>query len=220
MTGKVPHMGSETTSNRVAKNLADVYPEVSAGGFSRANGTVEFYSRIRALCAPEMKVLDLGAGRGQQIISAKSDFIRDLVTLKGKVKRLVGADVDPIVRENPYLDSAEVIVPGETMPFAANEFDLIFADWVLEHVVTPTQFAQDVARILKPGGWFCARTPNRWGMTGLATNLIPSKYHAGIVTKLQPGDRQDIDAFPTAYELNTRSRLRKHSKPDLWEDFS
>ena len=212
-------MPEVTDANSTIRNLAAAYPELGAGGFSRVNGTVEFYNRIRALCTPEMTVLDLGAGRGQQIIDARNGFFRDLLTLKGKVHRLVGADVDPIVKENPFLDHAEVIVPGETMPFADNEFDLIFADWVLEHVTTPAQFAEDVGRMLKPGGWFCARTPNRWGITGLATNLVPSRYHAAIVGKLQPGGRQDIDVFPTAYKLNTRGRLRRYFKPDLWEDF-
>ena len=213
-------MTSETAIiDKAASNLRDVRPEMAAGGYSSVNGTIDFYLRIDSLCHADMTVLDLGAGRGQQIIDAATPLHQRLLKLQGRVKRIVGADVDPIVRENTFIDHAEVIVPGERMPFADAEFDLIYADWVLEHVATPQQFADEIARILKPGGWFCARTPNRWGFTGMVTNLVPSKHHAGIVGKLQPG-RQAIDVFPTTYKLNTRGRLRRYFRPDTWLDCS
>ncbi|OWY62641.1 hypothetical protein B7486_57335, partial [cyanobacterium TDX16] len=45
--------------------LRRLYPEVGAGGFSRSDGTVEFWSRVQALVTPGAHVLDLGAGRGR-----------------------------------------------------------------------------------------------------------------------------------------------------------
>jgi SAM-dependent methyltransferase len=210
---------TEGSSAKVSANLARVYPEIGAGGFSRIDGTIEFYTRIHSLCRSDMTVLDIGAGRGGQIHDAPTEFLRNLLTFKGKVARTVGADVDPVVRENPFLDHAEVIEPGAAMPFSDGEFDLVYADWVLEHVATPGAFAREIGRILKPGGWFCARTPNRWGMTGLATNLVPSKYHAAIVGRLQPG-RIEKDVFPTTYLLNTAGQLHKHFPGTEWDHFS
>lgn len=43
-----------------------LYPESGAGGFSRVDGTVEFYTRVNALLSPDAVVVDLGAGRGKQ----------------------------------------------------------------------------------------------------------------------------------------------------------
>jgi hypothetical protein len=42
-----------------------ICPEITAGGFSRADGTIEFYQRVCALLRRAAAVLDLGAGRGQ-----------------------------------------------------------------------------------------------------------------------------------------------------------
>ena len=204
---------------QVARNLATAYPEIEAGGFTRVDGSVAFYSRIAALCDEKTVALDLGAGRGQQIEDTKSPFLRSLVHVQNRVGHLVGADVDEAVNANPYVDEAHVISPGAALPFEDSTFDLVYADWVLEHVATPETFASEVARIVKPGGWFCARTPNRWGMTGIATNLVPSRYHAGIVSRLQPG-RKEIDVFPTVYKLNTRRRLRRHFTDEDWLDRS
>ena len=210
---------TDRAAGKVRANVARRYPEIGAGGFSRADGTVEFYNRVHSLCRPEHTVLDLGAGRGGQIHDADTPYLANLLTFKGKVQKMVGVDVDPVVKSNPFLDEAQVIEPGERMPFADGTFDLIFADWVLEHVATPDQFAAEVLRILTPGGWFCARTPNRWGMTGIATNLVPSEYHARIVSKLQPS-REEFDVFPTCYLLNTKSRIQRHFGPAEWEDYS
>lgn len=206
-------------SDSVSSNLSHFYPEVGAGGFSRVDGTVSFYTRVNALLDPSFTVLDLGAGRGAQLVSDPDSYRTKLATIKGKVAKVIGIDVDDAVLSNPCLDEAHVIRIGEPYPFADNSFDLILSDWVLEHVANPEEFAAEIGRVLKPGGWFCARTPNRWGMVGLATNLVPNKAHSDLLAKLQPG-RTERDVFPTTYKLNTKGRLVRAFPPDRWNNYS
>lgn len=203
----------ENATNQVATNLRAVYPEIGAGGYSRCDGSVDFYSRVSALVEPDMTVLDFGAGRGGPFADTRSKFRSQIGILKGRVKRIVGVDIDDAVLENPFMDETHVIDPAAPLPFADNTFDLIYSDWVLEHVATPEQFEREAHRVLKPGGWFCARTPNRWGLTGLATNLVPNSLHVRVLAHLQPG-REARDVFPTTYRLNSRSRLRRYFRPE------
>lgn len=200
-------------------DLTRLYPEINAGGFSRVDGTIAFYTRVNALLRPEMTVLDIGAGRGQQLLETAVPYRSALARLQGKVSKVVGADVDGAVLDNPFLDEAHIIRPDAALPFPDGSFDLVMADWVLEHVAEPGLFASEVHRVLKPGGWFCARTPNRWGMTGIATNIIPNSWHVRLLKTLQPG-REAVDVFPTVYGLNTRGKLRRHFPPSLWEHAS
>lgn len=202
-------------------NLRACYPEMAAGGFSRVDGTVEFYTRINALLRPEMAVLDFGAGRGAQLDrdQDKAPYRTALCRIQGKVKRLVGVDVDSAILANPFLDEAYVIELGSPIPLPDKSFDLIYADWVLEHVANPESFAAEVRRLLKPGGWFCARTPNRWGMIGIGANLVPNKLHTTFLAILQP-ERKEIDVFPTTYCLNTRGAVRRYFDRVAWDDFS
>lgn len=208
-------------ADRSRKNLQACYPEVAAGGFTRVDGTVEFYTRINALLRSDMTVLDFGAGRGAQLDRDQDDapYRTGLCRIQGKVKRLVGIDVDPAVRENPYLDEAHVIELNRPIPLPDESFDLIYADWVIEHVANPERFATEVHRLLKPGGWFCARTPNRWGMTGIGATLIPSSKHVELLRKIQP-ERKAIDVFPTAYNMNTRRQIKKHFPDSLWNNYT
>jgi SAM-dependent methyltransferase len=85
------------------------------------------------------------------------------------------------------------------------------ADFVLEHVDDATSFFSELRRVLKPGGFFCARTTNRLGYVGLAASLVPNKRHAAVLGTVQRG-RKEVDVFPTRYRVNTIWRLRSELK--------
>lgn len=67
-------------------------------------------------------LLNLGAGP-----PADRGSIR---VFKGEVARVVGADIDPEVMDNPELDEAHVINSDNTLPFEDNTFDAVLSDWV------------------------------------------------------------------------------------------
>src|SRR4051794_9683689 len=109
------------------------YPEIAVGGFSHVDSTVDFYTRINALLHPEMEVLDFGAGRGEAAEDI-TPYRLSLRTLRGKVRAVIGADVDSSVKLNPLVDEAVVLVPDSRLPFEDGRFDLIVSDWTLEHI--------------------------------------------------------------------------------------
>src|SRR5215213_4558977 len=82
---------------------------------------------------------------------------------------------------------------------------ILVSDWSSD--VCSSDLAAEVLRVLKPGGWFAARTPNKWGMIGLGARAVPNRLHTRFLHRLQPG-RQAEDVFPVEYHMNTRRRLR------------
>lgn len=188
--------------------------EVVAGGYAHDDSTVEFYSRVRALASTASVVLDFGAGRGE----AAEDPVahrRALRTLRGAVATIHGVDIDDAVLRNPLLDSASVISPAGGLPFPGDFFDLIVADWVLEHLESPSNFEREVFRCLRPGGWLCARTPNKHGYISTASRLLPRQAEKRIISIVQP-DRQEMDIFPKFYRLNTSRDFVRFFPPDRW----
>ncbi len=184
------------------------FPEKAAGGFTHVDSTVDFYNRVNALLRPGTTVIDFGAGRGRAS-EELPPYVRGLATLKGKVGKVIGVDVDPVVRENPLIDEAIVITPDAPLPFADNSVDLIVSDWALEHISEPQRLVTELTRILRPGGWLCARTPNRWGYIAVGTTLIPERLHAAVLNRVQP-TRKECDVFPKFYRINTLSAFRSH----------
>ena len=195
------------------------FPETAAGGYSRVDGMVSFYGRINALLTPDATVLDFGAGRGRAQHDDDVPWRGSLQKLRGKCAKVIGVDVDSAVLEHPGLDEAHVLRENERLPLDDASVDLIVSDAVFEHVMDAEFVSTELARVLKPGGWLCARTPNRWGYIGFGTNLIPNRLHVSVLRYLQP-HRKAEDVFPTAYAMNTKRALRRYFPSAEWEHFS
>jgi SAM-dependent methyltransferase len=200
-----PYTDAVATPEELAHGF---YPESRVGGFPHVDGTVVFFTQIAALIRPTDRVLDFGAGRGEPLIDDKVAYRRNLSNLQGRCAHLEGCDVDDVVLDNPYLDHAEVIDLDARLPYPDNHFDLVVARWVFEHVANPNHVAQELLRVVKPGGWIAAVTPNKFGYIALAARLVPNRLHADSLTRVQPG-RKAEDVFPTVYGLNRPSALRK-----------
>jgi SAM-dependent methyltransferase len=203
--------------NESGSILQYFYPEVGAGGFSRVDSSVDFYTRINALLRPEFVVLDFGAGRGGAAGSGNT-FVGDLMRLRGKVKKVIGVDIDPAIHQNPWLDEARVVAPDAPLPFADASYDRLISDWTREHIVDVESITSQRARVLKPGCWLCARTPNRWGYIALGARLTPRRLQAAILHSVQPG-REEIDVFPKYYRLNTSREINKWFKTGEFEKY-
>lgn len=195
------------------------FPEVGAGGFTSRDGTIEFYSRINALLMPSMTVLDFGGGRGATLTDGDCNYKKKLMTLKGKVRKVIACDVDEAVLQNPGADELVVIRADELLPFADGTFDLIVSDFVFEHIADPALVSKELQRILKPGGWICARTPNKYCLISLVTRLIHNSKHMGILRRVQP-ERQSIDVFPTVFKLNDKRAITTWFPPDAFDNFT
>lgn len=198
--------------------LKRMRPEVLAGGYARNDGAVEFFGRVNAVLEPDFRVLDFGAGRGAPD-DDECSFRRDLRVLKGKVAEIIGVDVDPAVAKNPILDGYRIITPGHPLPFDSGSFDLVLCEWVLEHLDDAEWFASEMHRVLRPGGWLCARTPNKWGLTALVARVTPNSLHKKLLRWIQPS-RKNYDVFPTRYRLNTAIRIRELFNDSEWANAS
>lgn len=196
------------------------YPESLAGGFTRFDGTINFYSRVNAIIKKDMTVLDFGAGRGEYFHDDKSAYRVSVRMLKGKVAKVIGMDVDPVVTGNDTVDEAIVLEPNYTgIPLPDSSIDVIVSDFTFEHIDNPSVLADEFLRILKPGGWICARTPNLLGYIGVGANLVPNKWHVGMINYLKL-DRKEEDVFPTVYKMNTKRAIRHYFPPSRFEDLS
>jgi len=144
---------------------------------------------------PEITMLDLGAGAG---IIPEMNF-------KGKVKMIYGLDPDERVKENPFLDLG-VCSTAEEMPFEDEKFDLIICQNVMEHIENPAHMLTQVKRVLKRGGLFLVKTPNRNHYISLAARITPLWFHQWF-NSLR--GREEEDTFKTFYNFNSEGTQRK-----------
>jgi SAM-dependent methyltransferase len=107
---------------------------------------------LRRLAAPGGgPALDLGCGLGL--------YTRALAAQHGPA---IGLEVEwPRAREAAAAGVAVVAAVSERLPFAPGSFRLVLANEVLEHVADDRAAAQELVRVLAPGGRAMLFVPNR-----------------------------------------------------------
>lgn len=156
----------------------------------------EYFRRIiLAEFDASLVVLDLGAGAG----------VVPQMNFSGLACQVCGVDPDPRVMQNSYLDDGRIGF-GESIPWPDDTFDLIFSDNVLEHLMEPDKVFTEVSRVLKPGGVFLAKTPNKRHYVPLIARLTPLWFHKKIVSWR---GRKGEDVFPTRYRANTAGDISR-----------
>lgn len=111
------------------------------------------------------RILDIGAGRGDLLGRIESPC------------RKCAVDISPVAVEllnAKGIESAQVDLDVESLPFDDASFDFVFCMEVIEHLVRPQQALQEIHRILKPGGLFVISVPNIYQL------LTPLLYLADI----------------------------------------
>lgn len=180
--------------NATSRTLCDKYYPAD-----RRDGTRQFYDWMRQSLTPETALLNLGAGPATG---------RDVRTFKGEVARVVGADIDPVVLDNDELDEAHLIEDGR-LPFPEDSFDIVVSDFVLEHVEHPLPFLAEVHRVLKPGGSFFFRTPNKHHYVSLIARMTPHWFHDLVANRVRNLPEDAHEPWPTFHRLNSRSQIRE-----------
>jgi SAM-dependent methyltransferase len=183
------------------------YPEVAFGGLSRSDGAVQFYSRVNTLIRSDSVLVDFGCGRGQHV-DDPVPFRRSLRNFRGKVAQVIGLDVDPVGANNPTVDRFFLLNPGCAWPVGDESVDVIICDCVLEHLPEPAFFFAEARRTLRSGGFLCIATTNVFSYVGIASKIVPNRFHSRILARAQ-ADRKLEDVFPTVYRCNTIPSIRR-----------
>jgi len=81
---------------------------------------------------------------------------------------------------------------GEKLPFADDQYEMVFCLDVLEHVKDFDAIISEVSRVLTPGGLFFFETVNRTLLSYLIviffmqefpfTRVLPPRVHTGVIS--------------------------------------
>ncbi|MFT5977527.1 MAG: SAM-dependent methyltransferase [Candidatus Azotimanducaceae bacterium] len=102
------------------------------------------------------KVLDLGCGRGW-----------DAEALAAQGATVTALDLDAeLLRTTPLGAAARLVGDGRQTPFLDESFDGVYCSNVLEHTPDPGGIIDEVARLVRPGGWVWMSWTNWYSPVG------------------------------------------------------
>jgi SAM-dependent methyltransferase len=185
------------------------WDEIFDGRKSGWDSIVTFLGVAHALAGQAQTVLDVGCGRGGMADHVAGPVFHDF---RGPGRRVIGIDLDPVGESNPLLDEFRLIGADGRWPLDDASVDLAVSDFTLEHVDEPQAFVHELARTLRPGGAFVARTISRYSPLSAAARAVPNDRHSRWLQVLQP-NRQAKDVFPTRYRMNGERVLHRLFDP-------
>ena len=101
-----------------------------------------------------------------------------------------------------------------SIPNELDQFDVVIASEVIEHVPDPQSFIQEISRLTKPGGKLIITTLNRSLMS-----LLGAKIFAEYLLKLVPVGTHDWRKFIKPSELNSMLTSARF-KPEIVKGIS
>jgi SAM-dependent methyltransferase len=154
----------------------------------------------------EARYLAQALGSGARVLDAGCGRKTRLRGYRDQIAELVGVDIDPAAgAENAALDrflAADLCAP---LPFEDASFDLVYANFVVEHLDDPAAALQEWRRVLRPNGSLILLTSNSANPLLAPTRLLPRR---AIVTLKQVGAGvAERDVIPARYRANTPGRL-------------
>lgn len=156
--------------------------------------TEHYEATIRQHLLKDMRVLDMGCGRGGVF-----EQLRNAVTYP------IGIDPDLIsLQEHRLSELPRTCATSDDLPFQTGQFDLVLCSWVLEHLAQPHQTFAEVTRVMKPGGYFIFMTPNKNSVVA-GLNRLVKPLQKWLVPLLY--GREETDTFPVVYRANTSKQL-------------
>lgn len=128
-----------------------------------------FHRFVTALApTPTMCVLDVGVtGDTEQ---QESNYFERLYPYPAQITAVGTEDGSHLAEQYPGLRYRRV-EPGKPLPFATNQFDIVFCNAVLEHTGSRSSQAAFLKEICRVGKRFFVTTPDRW---------FPVEHHTGL----------------------------------------
>jgi SAM-dependent methyltransferase len=127
------------------------YDDPLMAAAARYYGSTEWRALRHELPETRGIALDIGAGRGISSFALAQDGW-DVVSLEPDASDLVGRGAIQQLADDADIDLKIVSEWGESLPFGAAHFDLVYCRAALHHARDLALLCREIARVLKPGG--------------------------------------------------------------------
>ena len=97
---------------------------------------------------------------------------------------------------------------AQQLPFEDASFSGCVSNYVLEHVEDAEAHFREVARVLRRGGAYLFRTPNRWHYVAVGSGMLPHFMHVRMANRLRKLSEDAHEPWKTFYRANSGGRLR------------
>lgn len=164
-------------------------PQAQSNMFSAYIETVVKYMNEPG--RPKQVIVDIGGGKNCPFAA-----LRD----SGRTK-IIAVDISAEeMAENQDVDECRVADVTESLPFAADEVDMIVSRSALEHFVDLEKVITNCKKALRGGGYFINLFPCRYAPFSIINQLLPNAAARTLLHHLRPAEQRGHLGFPAHYD--------------------
>ncbi len=124
----------------------------------RDKGTMHSEKRVHEFILSHVpknagRILDVGCGKAWVAENCCS-IAKEVVSLD-----IAFTNVDKALKKYSFPNHSGIVADSLNLPFKENSFDIIIASEIIEHIVMPAKFVENMINILKPGGILLITSP-------------------------------------------------------------
>lgn len=156
---------------------------------------IKLLKKILKLIPGKAKIIDLGA--------AQSVVIEEELYQAGINFSCDRSDIQPNTVSKEYIGQSFICPLEKMTAINSNNYDCVFANFVLEHISDPAAATAEMARILKPGGKLIISLSNPQAPEFRLARITPTSFHQ----LLREADHDA--AYPVKYAYGSLEKLIK-----------
>jgi len=155
---------------------------------------------LKAHVTDNSRWLDLGCGH-KLLPPWMPDAEAQEAALLHRSELIVGVDYDHASLQTHKSIPRRAVADVHSLPFQSDSFDLLTANFVVEHLHNPAQCLTQAHRVLRERGLLIFQTTNLLHPLVMLARLTPPAIKEKVIWLL--GGRPTKDVFPTYYRINT-----------------
>ncbi|MFA6995192.1 MAG: class I SAM-dependent methyltransferase [Patescibacteria group bacterium] len=156
---------------------------------------IKLLKKILKLVSGKSKIINLGAAQSvvieEELIQDGINFVCDR------------SDIQPNTVSKEYIGQSFICPLEKMTAINSNEYDCVFANFVLEHISDPLAAASEITRILKPGGKLIISLSNPRAPEFRLARITPTSFHQLL------REKGHDPAYPVKYAYGSIEKLIK-----------
>lgn len=116
---------------------------------------------------------------------------------------MIGIDINLEDLDKNNSCDKKIVGSVYNIPLPDSSIDIVYSDWVAEHIEYPEMMIKEIYRVLRPGGYYLFRTGNLCHYSYFISSVTPQWFHKIFANKVRGLPEMSHEPHISFYRFNS-----------------